>query len=252
MRMAARVPEAPEVVFDRAVAHGHAPAHASAPVPAHVRAPVLARALAVRVPATPEEADALGNGGLVPEEREFAATLPPLRRGTWIGGRIAARIALADLAIDAPPLLANDRGAPLFPEGTAGSISHKRDIAVALVAPRTEGHLGVDLEIDAAGKVDIAARVLTEAEQQELAGLSAEERAREVLLRFSAKEAIYKALDPYVRRYVGFHEVAVWPDANGAARVVADLAHKEGPFSFDVRWVRFEGLVLTSAWVVRR
>jgi enterobactin synthetase component D len=226
----------PEVVFDRVLVHG--------------------RALAVRIPATADAVDALGRAGLVAEEREFAATLPPLRRGTWVGGRIAARIALADLGIDAPPILSKDRGAPSFPDGTAGSISHKRDIAVALVARRaarrTEEYLGIDLEIDAAGRVDIAARVLTDAEQRELAELSAEERAREVLLRFSAKEAIYKALDPFVRRYVGFREVAVSPDANGHARVVAALAYQEGPFAFDVRWERFDGHVLTTARVTSK
>jgi 4'-phosphopantetheinyl transferase EntD len=223
-------PRAPEVVFDRVVAHG--------------------RAFAVRIPATPEEADALAAAGLVTEEREFAAPLPPLRRRAWIAGRLAARVALRDLGFDAPPLFSDDRGAPSFPGGTAGSISHKGDTAVVLVATGTEGHLGVDLEIDAIGKVDIASKVLTEAERRELAGLSREERAREVLLRFSAKEAIYKALDPYVRRYVGFQEVAVSPDANGRAHVVAGLTGGEGPFSFDVRWARFDGLVLTTARVV--
>jgi len=226
----------PEVVFDRVLAHGDG----------------LARALAVRIPATPEAVDALGRERLVAEEWAFAATLPPLRRRTWVGGRVAARIALADLAFDAPPILSTDRGAPSFPEGADGSVSHKGDIAVALVARRTEGHLGIDLEIDAPGRVDIAARVLTEGEQRELAALSAEARAREVLLRFSAKEAIYKALDPYVRRYVGFREVAVSPDANGRARVVAALAREEGPFSFDVRWERFDGLVLTTARVTSK
>jgi 4'-phosphopantetheinyl transferase EntD len=40
-----------------------------------------------------------------------------------------------------------------------------------------------------------------------------------VILAFALKEAIYKAIDPHLRRYVGFQEVAVWPDAHGGARV---------------------------------
>ena len=224
-------PKPPEVVFDRILEHG--------------------RALAVRIPKAVEEADALGHEVLLAEERDHAASLPPLRRSAWIGGRVAARLALAELGRDAAPIFSDDRGAPLFPEETAGSISHKRDIAVALVARRVEGQLGVDLEIDARGKVDIASRVLTKSEQRDLVGLDEGARAREVLLRFSAKEAIYKALDPYVRRYVGFQEVAVLPEPVGHARVIADLVGGEGPFSFDVRWERFDGLVLTTARVVR-
>src|SRR5580658_6020176 len=101
MRMAR---QDPEVVFDRVLSGGHGPA----------RAPALqlARALAVRIPATPDEVDALGRAGLLPEEWQFAATLPPLRRSTWIGGRVAARIALDDLGVKAPPLFSDDRGAP--------------------------------------------------------------------------------------------------------------------------------------------
>lgn len=230
---------APEVVFDRRVTTGPEPALGPA------------RVLAVRIPDAAEEAEALGRGVLLAEEREYAAGLPPMRRGTWIGGRVAARMALADLGADAGPIFSNDRGAPLFPDGTAGSISHKRHIAVALVARRTEGYWGVDLEIDAPGKVDIATRVLTPAEQRELAALGDETRAHEVLLRFSAKEAIYKGLDPYVRRYVGFQEVAVQPEVGGHARVIADLSQGEGPFTFDVRWERFDGVILTTAHVVR-
>jgi 4'-phosphopantetheinyl transferase EntD len=85
----------------------------------------------------------------------------------------------------------------------------------------------------------------------EIAHLDVSDRAREVLLRFSAKEAIYKALDPFVRRYVGFGEVAVSPLPDGSARVTPDLRDGEGPFVIEVRWRRFEGVVLTTARVVR-
>ena len=77
--------------------------------------------------------------------------------------------------------------------------------------------------------------------------MSEVERGSEVLLRFSAKEAIYKALDPYVKRYVGFREVAVTPLADGTAKVLMCLAQKEGPFDVDVRWMRTEGLIVTTA-----
>ena len=121
---------------------------------------------------------------------------------------------------------------------------------MALVAPRGRARMGVDVEIDVARSHDIARRVLTPGEIAELAHLDASDRAREVLLRFSAKEAVYKALDPFVRRYVGFSEVAVSPRPDGTAIVTAGLPDGEGPFLIEVRWRRFDGIVLTTARVI--
>jgi 4'-phosphopantetheinyl transferase EntD len=68
-------------------------------------------------------------------------------------------------------------------------------------------------------------------------------------VRFSAKEAIYKALDPFVRRYVAFEEVQVSPRPGGDADVVATLRPAEGPFVIAATWRVLEGLVLTTARV---
>jgi 4'-phosphopantetheinyl transferase EntD len=43
-------------------------------------------------------------------------------------------------------------------------------------------------------------------------------RRREMFERFSLKEALYKGLDPFVRRYVGFLEVGVSVDDEQRAR----------------------------------
>jgi 4'-phosphopantetheinyl transferase EntD len=138
------------------------------------------------------------------------------------------------------------------PPGVAASISHKESWAVALVARVGAGdraRIGVDVEEDRPRLRDVSSRVCTDDELAEIASLDADARLREVILRFSAKEAIYKALDPFVRRYVGFREVAVTPRADGTAEVRPALAAGEGPFAIEVRWRRVEGLVLTTARV---
>src|ERR1019366_2535368 len=126
-----------------------------------------------------------------PEEREAAAALGPVRRRAWVGGRVALREALARIGKTAPPILADERGAPRLPSGLAGSISHKEHVAVALVATEETGtaaKVGVDVEIDAPRARDIAAKVLRVEELADLGGMGADEKARAVLLRFSAKE----------------------------------------------------------------
>jgi enterobactin synthetase component D len=209
------------------------------------------RCVGVRLPDAPGEIDALADAVLAPEERDFAAGLVAHRRRTWVGGRVAMRQALSRSGLEARAVLADGRGAPMLPAGVAGSISHKDNLAAALVAIDA-GHVGVDIEIDARRAIDIASRVLTDEEAAELAVLDVGARAREVLLRFSAKESIYKALDPYVRRHVGFKEVRVVPLAGGGVRVDAFLPAGEGRFAIEARWMRFDGLVLTTARVERR
>ena len=218
----------PDIAFDFRLAHG--------------------RCIGVRLPVADASVDALVESVLVPEERAFASKLVALRRRSFVGGRVAMRQALTLAGVDAPAVLPDERGAPVLPPGIIGSISHKDALAVALLAVGAE-RIGVDVEVDGAVRQDISSLVLTEAEIAELASLPDAERARELLLRFSAKEAIYKAIDPFVRRFVGFKEVDVRPLPDGRAEVRSQLRPNEGPFVIDVRWLRWEGFVLTTARV---
>ncbi len=154
------------------------------------------------------------------DEQSRALTLAPIRRREWVAGRRALRHALATIAPTAvtAPLLADDRGAPVVPAGAVGSISHKRALAVALAAADQGWTLGVDLEVPGPRRIDVSPRILTAAE---LAALPppGPDRDRAVILAFALKEAIYKAIDPHLRRYVGFQEVAVTALPDGTALV---------------------------------
>jgi len=128
-------------------------------------------------------------------ERDRAEALSPVRRRDFVAGRTALHALVGDV-----PIEASDRGAPVV-AGWTCSISHKGARAVALVAPAGDGFVGVDLEHAAPPRVDIAPRILTPREPR---------AAGAALTRvFAIKEAIYKAIDPIVRRYVHFGEVEV-------------------------------------------
>ncbi len=162
---------------------------------------------AVSIPTTPPSSEALAR--LLPEERAFADGLPPVRLSTWVAGRLALAAALAELGAPRTPLLATARDAPALPPGFVGSVSHKKQIAVALAAADAGAHVGVDVEEAKPLKVDISRRILTDTERAIVDALPAEARWRAVMARFSIKESIYKAVDPFVRRYVGFTEAEV-------------------------------------------
>jgi enterobactin synthetase component D / holo-[acyl-carrier protein] synthase len=173
---------------------------------------------------------------LAPAEQHRAGELAPPRRRDYIAGRTALHLALASPV----PILSDDRGAPILPAGWVGSVSHKGPFAAALVAPAGHGHVGVDLERAAPPRVDIAPRILT---PRELAALP--DRGRAVTLRFAIKEAIYKAIDPYVRRYVGFTEVEL--DLSGDAVTVTTGL----PFAIEATWREHAGHWLATARAVR-
>jgi enterobactin synthetase component D len=223
------------------------------------------RCVGVRIPASGEEdsllALALGLASLADEERAHLEALPPARKTSWLAGRIALHEALRDLKLDHSPILSNTRGAPDLPDDVTGSISHKRTLAVALAARRCDGLcVGVDIE-PAPGlppapsesrwedRPDISSRVMTPAELARLAALPVPQRRREVILYFSIKEAIYKALNPALGRYVSFQEATICPAPDGSVTVTLELSKREGPFRVEARWLEIAGHLLTTAAV---
>jgi enterobactin synthetase component D len=185
-------------------------------------------------------------------EQALAAAIAPARRAEWIAGRTALRALLVDHApeLAGHPLTSDDRGAPVLPAGWVGSISHKHPRgeaigvtrAVAIVAAASEGFVGVDLERTEPSRIDIARRILTERERARGDG----DDGSQVMLRFAIKEAIYKAIDPIVRRYVGFTEVELTVAADGSCGAVAvDPARL--PVVIEAGWQTHAGHWLATA-----
>lgn len=206
----------------------------------------------VRIPDGLETLEPREIAELAPAEVHHAENLRRLRRVTWVAGRVAMRRALGQAtepAPDRPAILPDGRGAPVLAPGLAGSISHKRTLAVAMVSDAAAGTVGVDIEERRPRISDIARRVLTSGELSQLSGLSGEERATAVLLRFSLKEAVYKAIDPFFQRYIGFREVAVFPDEAGNATVELFFAARRR-LRVEARWAIHGDHFLTSARAV--
>ena len=181
-----------------------------------------------------ELVDALA--ALPAEEQARAHTLSPIRRREWITGRTALHAAGVAGAI-----LSTARGAPILPSGLVGSVSHKGATAAAIVTPASAGYIGIDLERAAAPRLDIAIQILTAREQAALP-----DRGRAVTLRFAIKEAIYKAVDPIVNRYVGFTEVELEVRTDGSCHVhVLDASRL--PVVVDAWWYEHDGLWLATA-----
>jgi len=222
---------------------------------------VHGRCVGVRIP---REVDEKVLAELVPDERSFVSSLAPGRQPSWIAGRLALRQAFRDLGIEPSPILATRRGAPALSRDLVGSISHKRTLAVGLAARREGGaSIGVDLETNpppfasvqeaqSQARPDIRTRVLTPDELVRLDYLPEENRRRSVILHFSLKEALYKAIDPLVGRHVAFHEASMTPLPDGSASVALALSENDGSFAATAFWTEIEDHFLTTASVQRR
>jgi len=221
---------------------------------------VHGRCVGVRLPT---EVDEGVLAGLVPDERKFVATLPPARHRSWVAGRFALREAFRDLGIEPGPILPTPRGAPALPSDLAGSISHKRTLAVGLAAHRENGAcIGVDLEncppvltsveeARAQARPDVRTRVLTQDELKRLACEPEKDHRRIVTLHFSLKEALYKALAPFLNRHVGFHEASLIARPDGSVQITLGLSKDDGSFLVAGTWTEVEDHFLSTARVQR-
>jgi 4'-phosphopantetheinyl transferase EntD len=102
-------------------------------------------------------------------------------------------------------LLVAASGAPLLPPGRSGSISHKGPFIVALAAA-TSGGVGVDLERVESRDIGLQRKVLTSAERERLLQ-DDQDATQSVVMHFSVKEAVYKALDPTDQQDLEFDDI---------------------------------------------
>jgi 4'-phosphopantetheinyl transferase EntD len=186
---------------------------------------------------------------LDPEEQSLGRELKGRRQVAFVGGRIAFRMAAASARLPTGPLLTGPRGEPTLPPGVAGSIAHKRTLAIALVGPSSRGTLGVDLEELLPDRSAIARRVLRPEEVAAVTCTPPEARWREILLRFSVKEALYKALHPLLRRYVHFDEASVAIGPGDDVGLVLHLRGRAPALLAAARFREREGLVIAEARV---
>ena len=193
----------------------------------------------VHLPAGPDPVPRAALARLHPDERDFARTLGGYRQVQFVGGRLALGDLLGELGLRRGGVLPNSHGAPELAPGFVASVSHKQDLAVGLVARGHGVGIGVDLEDTDRHRPGVAARVLRAEELRAVETLPADRQWVDTAIRFSVKESVYKALHPFLLRYIGFGEVAVWPEPDGNDRVEPFLRPGEGPFRFEARhlWI---------------
>jgi 4'-phosphopantetheinyl transferase EntD len=196
---------------------------------------------------------------LFPEEEAVVARAVDKRRREFASARACARAGLARLGVPPVPILPGLRGAPQWPPGIVGSMTHCAGYRASAVARAGDIlTLGLDAEPDDRLPDGVLGAVASADERAALDALAAAapEPSWDRLL-FSAKESVYKAWFPLTQRWLGFKEAAVTIDPAGGtfdARLLVEGPVVDGRrlTGFAGRWLARDGLVLTAIAVPRR
>lgn len=193
---------------------------------------------------------------LFPEEEALLTRVVDKRRREFTTVRSCARAALGRLGFAPSPILPGQRGAPRWPAGVIGSMTHCEGYRAAAVAhARDVMTIGLDAEphqpLPNAG---VRTLVTRPEERGQLARLAARHTGVHWdRLLFSAKESVYKAWFPLTGLWLDFEDavVEVDPDARTfTARLIdpAPLLAATGNrlAGFSGRWRVHDGLIVTA------
>jgi len=202
------------------------------------------------LPASVASADAFEDDAgveLFPEEEAVVARAVAGRRRAFATARACARRALAELGLPAVAIGRGERGAPLWPAGVVGSITHCDGYRASAVAwSRDVATVGIDAEPNGPLPEGVLGRIASDGEAAHLSELAAADPSVcwDRLL-FCAKEATYKAWFPLAQRWLGFRDATVTVDPEGGGFSVRLLV--PGPVTgFTGRWLAGRGLVATG------
>ena len=186
---------------------------------------------------------------LFPEEEAQIAESVPKRRAEYASVRACARQALARLGLPESPLPRGERGAPVWPEGVTGSMTHCTGYRAAAVAWTSSlASLGIDAEEHGPLPDGVFESVSVPQERQALATLSDNVHWDRIL--FSAKESSYKAWFPLTGAWLDFHQahLDLRPDGRFTSYLLVPgpRVNNHTLDRFEGRWLVADGLVLTA------
>lgn len=189
---------------------------------------------------------------MFPEEAEYVAKAVDKRKREYATVRHCARQAFAELGIPPAPLMNGERGAPQWPAGIVGSMTHCAGYRAAVVARSSDIHtLGIDAEPHGTLPEGVLGVISRDEEKVRLAELkAADDSVHWDRMLFCAKETVYKAWYPLTQKWLGFEEASITLATDGTFEAklmvpgpVIAGAQVDG---FSGRWIVGDGLVITA------
>ncbi|MFD6156589.1 4'-phosphopantetheinyl transferase Npt [Nocardia sp. NPDC060256] len=193
-----------------------------------------------------------------PAEEHLIAKAVEKRRRDFIGARHCARLALAELGEPPVAIGKGERGAPIWPRGIVGSMTHCDGYRAAALGHKMRFRsIGIDAEPHAALPEGVLDSVSLPPEREWLnttySGLHLDR------LLFCAKEATFKAWWPLTDRWLGFEDAHITFEIEDSTErsghgtfhselLVPGQTNDGGVplVSFDGRWRIADGFILTA------
>jgi 4'-phosphopantetheinyl transferase EntD len=179
---------------------------------------VIERLLPTWVRAVDTTQDA-SEDSLWPAERAVVSRAVPKRRVEFATVRACARAALAELGVPPAPILPGARGAPGWPAGIVGSMTHCAGYRAAAVATQEfAASIGIDAEPHGPlpeGVLEAIARPEEHGWLTELAASAPGVHWDRLL--FSMKESVYKAWFPLTGSWLDFDEASITVEPSAGA-----------------------------------
>ncbi|MFG2991727.1 4'-phosphopantetheinyl transferase [Streptomyces sp. NPDC048257] len=186
---------------------------------------------------------------LFPAEAALMEGRRERRRRQFATARACARRCLAELGRPPVALLPGPGGAPRWPSGVVGSITHCQGYRAAVAAPASAvAALGIDAEPAGPLPRGVLDLITCAEERVHLARLAAaDDRVPWERVFFSAKEAAYKAWYPATGIWLGFRDatLALSPAGTFTATLRPPVPAPVDPV-YEGRWLAGGGLVLTA------
>lgn len=133
------------------------------------------------------------------------------RRSEFLAGRLCAQQSLSQLGIEKHVGCTEEHRYPLWPSGCIGAITHSHGIAGALTG-LAQHWQGIGLDIEHWIEVDSAqhlAKAILQPHEFDVLSRDPEVFAHQLTLVFSAKETLFKALNPLTGTPFYFHDASV-------------------------------------------
>ena len=179
------------------------------------------------------------------------------RRREFATVRCCARRALQQIGVPAVPILPDVDGAPRWPAGVVGSMTHCRGYRAAAVARSREiCAVGIDAEPHEPLPSEVLDLVLRREERARLTALPrVQPQVHWDRIVFSAKEAVYKAWFSLTRQWLDFPDVCTTVQVDGGFSARVHVRERRltafGLDVFEGRWRVGQGLVVTATSVAR-
>lgn len=190
----------------------------------------------------------LPDAPLYPAEAELVKNAVDKRRDEFTTVRACARRALARLGLPPGPVLPDRHGAPRWPDGVIGSMTHCNGYrAVALARTSVVNTLGIDAETNGPLPEGVLESIAIREERDLIKRCSrTEPEIHWDRLLFSMKEAIYKSWYPLTGQRPDFGDAVISFSADSPVFTAAlHCPHAPQITRAEGRWAHHDGLLLT-------